>query len=593
MNVNSILQQLPFFADKSSMLVCETDGFHLNAAVVSRHHKQLKVDFFAQSDALNYQDAVKAVVTRLREKGWQGRDAVLLTPAVLSAVVELPIAPHQPRNPLQMQELIRWELEPLMIQHAANWSIGQLLLSKGYLTESQVADVLAQQKGKAKSGLGTGHGAMYSFKRFAEFAIDLGYVNQAQVDECLARQAWLSAEGDDVLCGWAMPSVSQKNTSQKAGASQPADGSHSSWLVSGANAALVRQWESAFLSHKITLSDVFPLVGCASVLAPAKDAILLLESAHGFVGALRQQEGEVKAIDMHKRPAMSVLDACLESYHQMVTPESNQLWFCLSPDDSLVAKQLGDMIGREIHTISPISASLSAGTQGVASHLLTHHRGTQVASVSVRGPKPSLFKRVEVRAIAAGLALLLLIGALEASLFVRHQLVQNAHTKTAESKKQFDAIVATAQAKVDVVNKLNDDIKTKNATLTNLNERFDFFASELASRTTFVQKLLENLNNAVTEDVVVNSIDETPKLGIRFSAWALSEKSAQQFIQSYKNAMAPLGMELHDPIVRSQTGRLGLYGYDISFRLLNPNEIVANTKPVAAATLPAGKPAKK
>lgn len=588
MNLNSVLKQLPFFGDQSSILVCETDAFALNAVVVSRHNKQLKIDFSAKSEALDYQQAIKEVLTSLRGQGWQGREAVLLTPAVLSAVVELPIAPHQPRNALQMQELIRWELEPLMIQHAANWSIGQLLLSKGYLTESQVEDVLAQQKGKAKSGLGSGHGAIYSFKRFGEFAIDLGYISQAQVDECIARQAWLCADGDEVLCGWAMSNASQKNSNQK-NASQPADGSHSSWLVSGANAALVRQWELAFLNHKITLSDVFPLVGCAAALAPADNAILLLESAHGFVGALRQHEGEVKAIDMHKRPAMSVLDACLESYHHMVTPESNQLWFCLSPNDSLVAKQLGDMIGREIHTISPISTSLSAGMQAVASHLLKHNRGAQVAGVSVRGPKPSLFKRVEVRAIAAGLVLLLLIGALEASLFVRHQLAQNAHTKTAESKKQFDAIVATAQAKVDEVNKLKEDIKTKNATLANLNERFDFFASELTSRSSFVQKLLENLNYAVTEDVVVNSIDETPKLGIRFSAWALNEKSAQQFIQSYKNAMAPLGMELHDPIVRAQTGRLGLYGYDISFRLLNPSETAANTKPLDAAKLPAGK----
>lgn len=584
MNMNSILHQLSFLADKSSVLVCETDGFRLNAAVVTRHHKQLKVDFFAQSDALDYQEAVKVVITRLRDKGWQGRDAVLLTPAVLSTVVELPIAPQQPRNALQMQELIRWELEPLMIQHAANFTIGQIFLSKGYLTQSQVADVLAQQKGKTKSGLGTGHGAMYSFKRFAELALDLGYVNQAQVDECIARQAWLSAEGDDVVCGWAMPSEHQKNS-----VNNPADVNHSSWLVSGANATLLRQWESAFLTHKITLSDVFPLVGCAAALTPALDSILLIESAYGFVGSLHQKGGEVKTIDTHKRPVMTVLDTCLESYHHSITPECNQLWFCLSPNDSGVVKQLGDILAREIHYVSSINPQLSAGMQGVASHLLMHNRGAQIAGVSVRGPKPSMFKRVEVRAIAAGLILFMLIGALEASLYVRNQLVQSAHAKTAESKKQFDAIVAKAQAKVDAINKLKDEIKTKNATLTNLNERYDFFASELLTRATFVQKLLDNLNYAVTEEVVVNSIDETPKLGIRFAAWALSEKSAQQFVQSYKNSMASLGMELHDPIVRAQAGRLGLYGYDISFRLLNPTEIAANIKSQGTTPSPTGK----
>jgi hypothetical protein len=48
-------------------------------------------------------------------------------------------------------------------------------------------------------------------------------------------------------------------------------------------------------------------------------------------------------------------------------------------------------------------------------------------------------------------------------------------------------------------------------------------------------------------------------------------------------------MELHDPIVRAQAGRLGLYGYDISFRLLNPTEIAANIKSQDTTPSPTGK----
>ncbi len=586
MNLNSVLKQLPFFGDQSSILVCETDAFALNAVVVSRHNKQLKVDFSAKSEALDYQQAIKEVLTRLREQGWQGREAVLLTPAVLSAMVELPISHQQVRSPLQMQELIRWELDPLLIQYAVTWSIGQLLLTKGYLTETQVADVLAQQQGKTKSGLGSGHGAMYSFKRFGEFAVDLGYVSQAQVDECVARQAWLRADGDDILCGWAA-----QNNQQKPEHAQ-ADTANAAWLVSGANTNLVRQWEAAFLSHKIELSRVFPLVGCAAALMPAKDSVLLLESAHGLQAVLRLQAGVVNAIDTQKRPAMSVLDSCLESYHHLITPEIEQLWVAAQDNNQesaqQISQQLAAMIGRETFTVPLINAQLSAGMQGVAQHVLLDKSQSPIAGVLVQGPKPSLFKRVEVRAIAAGLAFLLLIGGLEAALFVRGQLVQNEHTKIAAQKKDFDAIVAKAQAKVDAVNKVKEEIKTKNASLTSLNERFDFFASELPTRADFVKKLLDNLSIAVTDEVVINSVEETAKLGIRFSAWALTEKSAQQFIQTYKNSMAPLGMELQDPIVRAQVGRLGLFGYDIQFRLLSVSETPEN-KP-ATATPPAGKP---
>lgn len=568
MNLKSILHRLPFPGDKSSVLVCETDGFHLRAMVISQQAKQLKVDFSAQSVAIDYQDAVKEVITRLREQGWQGRDAVLLTPAVLSAVIELPIAANQPRSALQMQELIRWELEPLLIQHSTTSSIGQLLLAKGYLTDAQVTDVLENQQGKNKKGLGSGHGAMYSFKRYGDFAIELGYASKAQVDECVARQAWLRADSEDYACGWAL-----QTTKSPVNADSQVGGATSSWLVSGANAGLMRQWEAAFLAHNVVLSDVFPLVACAAELAPVSDDILLLESAYGFVAALRLQSGVVTAVDVQKRPALTELDACLESYHHLITPDINQLWLSASHDavDDLI-RQLSEIIGREVHVLPINNAQTSTGVYAVASKLLSVNATSNIAGVSVRGPRPSLFKRVDVRAIAAALSFIFIIGALEASLYVRKELAQSEHTKTSDTKKEFDAVVAEAQAKVDAVNNLKDEIKNKTEQLVNLNARFDFFASELATRTIFVQKLLDGLNQSVTEEVVVNSINETPNFGIRVSSWALTEKAAQQFIQSYKNATAPLGMELQDPIVRSQTGRLGLFGYDIQFRLVSLNE---------------------
>jgi hypothetical protein len=589
MNLKSILHHLPFVGDKSSILVCETDGFHLRGAVISRHAKQLKVDFSAQSDAIDYQDAVKDVVTRLREQGWQGREAVLLTPAVFSSVIELPIPANQPRSALQMQELIRWELEPLMIQHAATWSFGQLLLAKGYLTEAQVTEVLDSQKGKHKKGLGSGHGAIYSFKRYGDFAIELGYVNQAQVDECIARQAWLRADSEEYSCGWAVQSAKKLEN-----VNNQAEAATSSWLVSGANTGLIRQWEAAFLAQKIVLSDVFPLVACTAELAPAQDEILLLESAYGFVAALRMHSGVVTAVDVQKRPMLAELDACLESYHHLITPEINQLWLS-APYDSLdlLTQQLSEMIGREVHVLPTNNAQISAGVFAVAGKLLKVSATSNIAGVSVRGPKPSLFKRVEVRAIAASLLLLLIIGMLEATLYVRKELAQSEHTKTLTAKKEFDALVAKAQAKVDAVNKLKEDIKNKTESLNNENVRFDFFSSELVIRTVFVQRLLDGLSNSVTEEVVINAINETPNFGIRVSAWALTEKAAQQFIQSYKNATAPLGMELQDPIVRSQTGRLGLFGYDIQFRLVSFNDAVANSTLTNIAKPSARKPKTK
>ena len=183
MNLKSLLDRLPFPGRASSILVCETDGFHLHGAVIRRDGKQLKVEATARSEALEYREAVTEMLASLRSQGWRGRHAILLTPAVYSTLLELPVSPKQKRPALQMQELIRWELEPLLVQHNMRWSTGQILLAMGYLDEAQVTEVLDRQQGKHKSG---GHGNIYTYKRYGELAMEMGYVTQAQVDEGLA-----------------------------------------------------------------------------------------------------------------------------------------------------------------------------------------------------------------------------------------------------------------------------------------------------------------------------------------------------------------------------------------------------------------------
>src|SRR5690606_16692291 len=182
-----------------------------------------------------------------------------------------------PRPAMQMQEMIRWEMEPLLIQHNMLWSIGQVLHAMGYLTETQVREVLDRQQGKHKTGLGDGHGTIYSYKRHGELAMGMDFITQAQLDECLAKQAWLRSDSDEISCGWA-PQIYQYTD----GEHEEDSGAHP-WLVSAANIGMMRQWEAAFALSKVTLKQVYPLVGCAAGLMEDTDDAILLESRDGFV----------------------------------------------------------------------------------------------------------------------------------------------------------------------------------------------------------------------------------------------------------------------------------------------------------------------
>ncbi len=585
LNLKSVTDRLPFLGRPSSILVCETDGFHLRGAVISRDGNRLKIDLTARSEAIDYKTAVNELVNSLRSMGWKGQQTILLTPAVFSTLLELPVSPKQPRPVMQMQEMIRWELEPLLMQHNMLWSIGQLLLVLGYLNEAQVKEVLDRQQGKHKTGLGDGHGNIYSYKRFGELAMGMDFITQAQLDECLAKQAWLRSDSDEISCGWSSQVYPQAEGDEEAGEV----GVHS-WLVSGASVGMMRQWEAAFAASKVTLKQVYPLVGCASgLLEQAEDAILL-ESQHGFVSGMRLEQGAVAAIKLQHRDLTAALDGCLESYHGLIPPEAESIWIA-AQDDAVdeLAENLEVVLGRKIQLLAPAAGEASQGMLGAARDLFRMPGAGRSSAVSVRGPIPPIWQRPEARAVAAGVLLVLTIIALEATLYIRQGLAQGEHTRTAVAKKSFDAVVSEAQAKVDAVNKAKADVKAKEEELKNLNARFDFFALELPARMMFVQSLMDELENTVNEDVVINAVEETPSLGFRIAGWALSETAAQQFILAFKTVMLPRGFDVVDPIVRAQGGRLGLIGYDIHFRLAE----IKSTPAAASLSLPAGSGAKR
>ncbi|CAG0955083.1 hypothetical protein MTYP_00412 [Methylophilaceae bacterium] len=583
MNLKSLSKLIPFPSRKASILVCETDGFHLRGAVINRDGEQLTVAFSARSEATDYKVAVAEVVAALRDQDWGGHDAILLTPGAFSTLIELPVSPAHPRPPIQMQEMIRWELEPLLMQHNMLWSVGQILLGLGYLTEAQIADVLDRQQGKQKGGsLGENAAQVYSLKRYGELAIEMGYITPEQMDECLAKQAWLRSDGDEFGCGWAAQ-VSGGYDKDAAG-----EAGTYSWLVSGANLGMMRQWELAFAAAKVELKEVYPLVGCAAALLDEMDDAVLLEAHAGLVSGVRIQSDAVSMVRLQQSTLSSVLDACLETYHGLVPPETKKVWLTTAFGESDgLDDGLSGMIGRAIDWLPLQSREATPGMLGAALDFLKPKGSRRCCSVSVRGPRPPIWQRVEARAVAACLLLLLVIGVLELTLLVRSDLAQGEHARVADAKKDFDAAVARAQAQIDAVNKVKADIGAKEAELSKLADRFDFFAIELPARASFIQSLLEDMAATMTEDVVVNVIEETPNYGFRVAGWALSDVAAQQFIQSFKAAMATWGMDIADPIVRAQAGRLGLMGYDMHFRLV---QIKDEPEAVPAAATPAAQP---
>jgi len=130
-------------------------------------------------------------------------------------------------------------------------------------------------------------------------------------------------------------------------------------------------------------------------------------------------------------------------------------------------------------------------------------------------------------------------------------------------------------------------IKEQEQTHLRTEARLAFFGEDVPNRVALVQAILGILQTAVSDDVVITKIDELGKRAtvmptlplmpkdsrvevenFNLAAWALSETSAQSFIQTMKEAVAPWGLEVRDSRVFSRAGPMSLDGFAVSMRLV-------------------------
>ncbi|NOS95247.1 MAG: hypothetical protein HOP26_02365, partial [Methylotenera sp.] len=365
---------------------------------------------------------------------------------------------------------------------------------------------------------------------------------------------------------------------------EAAESGHYPWLVSGVNQGMMQQWAAAFAASGVVLEHLYPLVGCAATspeLAPSEAGDVLLIEAHaGLVAGVRVSAGSVIAINLQQSTLKDTIDACLEAYHVLTPPEVKTIWLAsaIGESDGLEIS-LTSMLGRPVNPLEIVKGDATPGMLGAARNALALAGAGRSCAVSVQGAKLPLWQSIEFRAIAAGLLLVIAVGAAEAVLQLRQNLAQAEAERVGKAAAVMDETVGKVQVRIDEIKKLKDELKAKNETLDKLQKRIDLLAIDVPKRTALVQSLLADLSSTVPEDMVIDRIEETPKDGFRVSAWSLTEKSAQQFVKAFQSAMESLGFKVMDVTVSSQTGRLSLQGYALRFRLVNQQDLVAAPTP--------------
>ncbi len=569
---------LPFGKAKT-LLLCETDGFSLNAVVVERHDDDIRVLHRALSEQGNMTEALSDVLVQLAGQGWSaGCPAILLTPAVLATLIELPVNPAKPRPLPQMKMLVQNEVEVLLIQHMLRWSIGNLLLRQGYLTDEQLQTVLDMQQNKPNPNTGLSMSEQYSFRRFGELAEELGYIKRSQLSACLEGQEWLKGEEFPIECNWSPQSPVNDSPGMF------------NWLVSCVSQPLLKRWVDLFARHNMSLKALYPTSCCsAALLQQQPDPHVVLQTLPGQVVLLRQQQGIITHLHADSHVSKSSLSMCLESFHALQISHHEPLWLITGSDEQeTLAAELEQSLGTTVNRFADerLDALFSASMLAVASHEFDFARSSFCLGVQEGGPVPPPLQRVEVRAgLLAGVLLLLLVGT-EVSLSLRQQWAQTEHQQLSEKWAETNRALKKIKKLKRQHQQARQAVADKQAEIQRLQAMLDFYNKTVPGREALVLDLLGMLQHVVDEQTLFLAFNETdaPLSAQQYVSknhknsfvsehfellgWALNEAAAQQLIQNVQAAIKNWNMEVYDTSVMTAKGPFNLDGYSVNIMLL-------------------------
>ncbi len=552
-----------------SMLVFETDGFTLYGALAHAGVTALEFEAVGRSRATDFSTAVGEVLEQLRAqtKKRLPKKAVLITPSAITTLVELPVNPEAPRPKAQMSELVRWELEPLFAQQNEIWSIGALLMGRGYIDAAQRREIAAEMELRSEPGTGR------ITVRFGELALDLSYVTREQVDECLALQEKLVLFDDEVISGWTPQSLHDDEEEREQFA----------WLAAGVGDAMRKQWAVAFRRHGIFLGWVYPQLG--SVFGgfgsggSSRDQVLVDIHQEQFA-VLRGRPGNLASLRIEPcHDGMASPDNCAGLCHEQMRPDIKTVY--LSIVDDLfegISSGLGRRLEREISPVQlPKKLPATAGSipkqrlssmAGVAAHSLGQSSVNSLPRVEAQPPKPSLYKRKELWPYAAVTAVLLAVVGYDISLRVEiWQNKQELVRLDAQYKEKLQLKKIT-DSTVSQVNALEKQEVKKQALLEKKHHSLRMLGGMIMHRQNLVPGLLRAIGKAAGDEVLLDSVEEGARQsGFRLVGWALTDTAGQLFLNRLNKTLSPWNYQVSDPQISSGKGRLGVYGYTLEIWL--------------------------
>lgn len=536
-----------------TLLACQSDGFLFRAAIVAKAGEDIRVGPVAESRAMDFAKAVEEAVSQIKEAGKPlPRQAVLVTSSVVPALLDLPVDPAAPRPPQQMEELIRWEIEPLIGQQNDLWVIGAILQGRGYLSNEQRREVAVAVE--LATSAGGGRGAT----RFGEMAIEEGFITREQLDECLLLQEKLVVADDELICGWAPQTVSSGE-----------DGERHAWFACAISATLRRNWVGAFARNKLNLKWLYPMVGATMAAIEDGEAAdhnrVLLEIHPEQLACFRIVNRNLAAMQVEPRVIGQInVETCIDVCHDQMRPNITRLH--ITPEGRPLAAELSARLNRDVVTL-PQSKDALAGAAAHAmgcrpGHILPRIQAAQRDRNLARNPDVLRYGAVAAMVVAAiGVEAKLRLDALSHEQELRR--IEAEYEERQEEQSKVSKFVSE-------VGTLEQDVKEAEDRLLTATYSLTIMENILLARARMVPGMLNGLRDAVSDEVVIDRLSEEEGRRGYFAleGWALNDTAAQLFVNKLNRVMGKWNLSVVDERITRATGRLGLSGYKVTLKLV-------------------------
>jgi len=545
------------------LLLIESRGFGVNAYVVERRGNIFELLHFVSNAQTEPDAGLKEICFQLKKESCAlPKKALLISGAVTSALLPLPIEDDKKLANKQMLELVRWEMEPLFNEYIAHFSIGAALIACGYLTETQRKQLLLELDEQKERIAGRGGRAPI---RFGELAIQAGFITQAQLDQCLILQEKNQMIDPAIDCSWSEQSISSASQGGL-------------WLCSAINLPIRQQWLAAFKQQKIFLAGIYSQHHSAVAQLPiSPDTQLLLVINVSLVTIIQVKNNKVTATKQHRCSDYTLTnDDIIALLNTFIENGLAKIYY--SGNHAKISTLISELAGQtqcEMHCldnaldIAPRVTQTFSGDAaiiGAARHYFNNFSSQLNSAITGTPPPPPWYEVPALQAALLFVILCMAAGMNELHYFYTEKITTAEIQENDLAVEKIEVINAELNSKNTEYKKLKEKKGQRQEELVVLANRKQGLNSVLLKRQEFIVQLLPMISRSINELIILDQMNEQTWYHFEIIGWASDQLAIDRFNQELTEQLEQWSIEITDNSSQAQDN-YGTRGYQFTMSL--------------------------